>query len=96
MLFFREINKGKRILLKNTIFFKKKVAQKKKYKMKGKKNDFSMTFYLENERVMFMEYVHNTEKAIKWMEEKNKSWSHAMIYDRRTREKIERIKNENY
>lgn len=62
--------------------------------MKGKKNDFSMTFYNSEERVMFMEFVHDTDVAIKWMRDKEKIWTHAMIYDRRTREKIDRILNE--
>lgn len=62
--------------------------------MKGKKNDFSMTFYNSEEKVMFLEFVHDTETAQKWMRNKNINWTHAMIYDRRTREKIERIINE--
>lgn len=59
--------------------------------MKGKKNDFSMTFYNQEDRVMFLEYVHDTRKAIEWMESKSISWTHAMIYERRTRLKIARI-----
>lgn len=62
--------------------------------MQGKKNDFSMTFYDKDERTMFLEFVHNTEKTIKWVEQKEIKWTHAMIYDRRTRAKIERIINE--
>ncbi len=62
--------------------------------MRGRKNDFSMTFYNENERVVFLEYVHDTNVAIKWVEEKAKrDWTHAMVYDRRTREKLDRIMN---
>jgi hypothetical protein len=63
--------------------------------MKGKKNDFSMTFYNNDDRALFMEYVHNTETAIKWVDGKKIIWTHAMVYERRTREKIERIKNPN-
>lgn len=63
--------------------------------MKGKKNDYSMTFYKKDERVLFMEFVHDTEKAIKWVEKNNLSWTHAMIYERRTREKVDRILNPN-
>lgn len=63
--------------------------------MKGKKNDYSMTFYNNNEMAMFLRFVHNTEKAIEWMNSKKFTWTHAMIYDRRTREKIDRIKNQN-
>ena len=61
--------------------------------MKGRKNDFSMTFYLNNVRVMFLEYVHNTDTAIKWMKDKNILWDEAIIYDRRTRAKIKKIFN---
>ena len=63
--------------------------------MKGKKNDFSMTFYNKEDRVLFMEYVHNTDVAIKWINDKGKPWTHAMIYERRTREKVEWILNPN-
>lgn len=53
-----------------------------------------MTFYNNDERILFLEYVHNTKKAIAWVESKGKVWTHAMIYDRRTRAKIARILNE--
>ncbi len=63
--------------------------------MRGKKNDFSMTFYKDDDRVLFLEFVHDTNEAIKWTEEvAKKEWTHAMVYNRRTREKIERIKNQ--
>ena len=61
--------------------------------MKGKKNDFSMTFYNGEERQLFLEYVHNTEKAINWVNGKNITWTHAMVYERRSREKLDRIVN---
>ena len=61
--------------------------------MKGKKNDFSMSFYNGEERRLFMGFVHNTDTAIKWVNGKGIKWTHAMIYNRRTREKIDRIKN---
>lgn len=61
--------------------------------MRGKKNDFSITFYNENDRVLFLEFVHDTTVAIKWAEEKKIRWTHCMVYNRRTREKIERIIN---
>jgi hypothetical protein len=62
--------------------------------MKGKKNDYSMTFYNDEEKRLFLGFVHSTEKAIEWVNAKNIIWTHAMVYDRRTREKIMRIKNE--
>lgn len=61
--------------------------------MKGKKNDFSMTFYNNDDRVLFMEYVHKTESAVQWINKNKIKWTHAMIYNRRTREKIDRILN---
>lgn len=63
--------------------------------MKGKKNDFSMSFYNEEDRILFLEYVHSTKKAIQWVESKGKKWTHVMVYNRRTREKLERIINSN-
>jgi hypothetical protein len=59
--------------------------------MKGKKNDYSMTFYNEEEKRLFLEFVHDTSKAIEWVKTKGIEWTHAMVYDRRTRAKIERI-----
>ena len=59
--------------------------------MQGKKNDFSMTFYNQEEKRLFLEFVHNTDKTIRWVESKKIEWTHAMIYDRRTREKVMRI-----
>jgi len=62
--------------------------------MKGKKNDFSITFYNGEERRLFLEFVHDTEKALSWTDEKGIEWTHAMLYNRRTREKMGRINNE--
>ena len=53
-----------------------------------------MTFYDNDERTMFLGFVHNTEKAIEWVNQKGIKWTHSMVYDRRTRAKIDRIKNE--
>ena len=38
--------------------------------MQGKKNDYSMSFYNGEDRTMFLEYVHNTNKAIIWVNSK--------------------------
>lgn len=62
--------------------------------MKGKKNDYSITFYNKEEKRLFLEFVHDTQKAIKWVESKDIEWTHAMVYDRRTREKLQRLINE--
>lgn len=60
--------------------------------MKGKKNDFSMTFYENQKRILFLEYVHDTDKAIKWADRNGfENWTHYVIYNRRTREQLERF-----
>ena len=60
--------------------------------MKGKKNDFSISFFNEEQRVMFLEYVHDTQKAVDWVNNKGITWSYGNIYDRRTREFLKQIK----
>lgn len=62
--------------------------------MRGKKNDYSMTFYKDQKKVLFLEYVHDTEQAKTWVKAKKIAWTHAMIYERRTREKIQRVLNQ--
>lgn len=52
-----------------------------------------MTFYDGEEKRLFLEFVHDTNKAIEWVKAKNIEWTHAMVYNRRTREKIDRIFN---
>jgi len=56
--------------------------------MKGKKNDFSMSFYLNGKRVMFLGYVHDTRKACKWMESKRLRFDYFRLYERRTRKDL--------
>jgi len=62
--------------------------------MKGKKNDYSITFYNDQERRLFLEYVHNTNKAVAWVNSKGIEWTHYVVYDRRTRKQLERVKRE--
>lgn len=59
--------------------------------MKGKKNDFSMTFYHFDKKVMHLHFVHNTVKAVQWMDAKNITWGHANIYERRSGKYLKRI-----
>lgn len=61
--------------------------------MKGRKNDFSITFYNGEEKRLFLEFVHDTDKAISWLKSKDIKWTHAIIYERRTREKLRKIMN---
>lgn len=53
-----------------------------------------MTFYNDQERTLFLEYVHNTGKAVAWANSKGISWTHYVIYDRRTRAKLDRVLRE--
>lgn len=62
--------------------------------MKGKKNDFSMRFYDNDIERPFFPYVHDTKKMIAWVNSKGIEWTHAMVYNRRTRQKVARIINE--
>lgn len=64
--------------------------------MKGKKNDFSLSFYEMHESRLFMEFVHSTEKSIKWANDKGIVWQYVNIYNRRSREFIKREYNPHY
>lgn len=59
--------------------------------MKGKKNDYSLTFFFYNTKTLHLHYVHNTEKATKWATEKGIKWTHANIYNRRSKIFLERV-----
>jgi hypothetical protein len=63
--------------------------------MKGKKNDYSISFFNDENRIMFIEFVHDTKKAVQWMDSKKLNWTHGNIYDRRKREFITRIYPDN-
>lgn len=48
--------------------------------MKGKKNDFSMSFWKSGKRIFFMEYVHDTQAPIKWLDKvKNLTTGETLI-----------------
>lgn len=59
--------------------------------MKGKKNDFSITFYNGEEKRLFMEFVQDTNDTIRWMKRQGIEWTHGMLYERRTRRTIGRL-----
>jgi hypothetical protein len=63
--------------------------------MKGRKNDYSISFFNEEEKVMFLEFVNDTKLAIKWVNEKGIIWTHGNVYNRRTREFLTRIYPDN-
>lgn len=46
-------------------------------------------------RTMFLKFVHNTSDAVKWVDKKGIKWTHAVIYNRRTKTKVNTIKNIN-
>ena len=50
-----------------------------------------MTFYNGEEKRLFLEFVHDTNKAIQWVNQKDIEWTHVMVYNRRTREKVARL-----
>jgi len=53
-----------------------------------------MTFYNGEEQRLFLEFVHDTEKAIQWLKKNSIEWTHCMVYERKTRKKIGRFKNQ--
>lgn len=63
--------------------------------MKGRKNDYSITFFNKEEKVLHLGYVHDTRNAVQWVIDKKIEWTHGNIYDRRTREFITRIYPDN-
>lgn len=60
--------------------------------MKGKNNDFSISFYFGGQRVLFLRYVHDTEKSLRWATARI-VWDTCVVYNRRTREKLQTLKN---
>lgn len=58
----------------------------------GKKNDYSITFYNVDDKVMFLEYVHIVKVAVKWVNDKGIQWTHGNVYDRRERNFLKQIK----
>lgn len=64
--------------------------------MKGKKNDFSISFYFKSQRVLFLQYVHDTLKAENWVRSKGIEWTHYVVYNRRTRQELQRVYNNYY
>lgn len=61
--------------------------------MKSKKPDFAMTFYRNDERIVSQQYIRDTVKFMKWVEQKVGNWTHCMIYDRHSGNKLARVVN---
>ena len=64
--------------------------------MNNKENSFSVTFYNGQQKVMFLEFVQHQKKAIDWVNKKGIVWTWCNVWNRRTREHLERINNDNY
>lgn len=58
------------------------------------RNSFRIQFWNVEERSVKLPYVDYIVTATKWMDKNNIEWTHAMVYDRKTGDKIERIINE--
>lgn len=58
--------------------------------LRSKKNDFSLSFWIDDKRVFFMEYVNSIPKVKRWLDAKGIDWKYCNIYERRTRKFIER------
>lgn len=59
--------------------------------MRGRKNDFSITFYNGDTRRLHLHFVHDTDRALKWAARKGIPWTHANVYNRRSRLFIKRL-----
>lgn len=51
--------------------------------MRGKKNDFSMSFFRGGLRVLHLHYVHDTDKALAWVVGRNIAFDDYVVFDRR-------------
>ncbi|WP_281638414.1 hypothetical protein [Flavobacterium marginilacus] len=51
-----------------------------------KKNDYSVTVYLNKEKRLFTEFVHSVYNYTKWLEQKSIEWDYILIYVRRSRQ----------
>ncbi len=57
-----------------------------------KKNNYSISFFSEDKRVLFLEYVNIPKVAFDWVKKNNVEWTHANMYDRRSREFLKQFK----
>ena len=61
--------------------------------MYNKQNQFSITFFYNNIRVMFIQYCHHEKLAINWLQKKGIKWDTANVYHRKTRKFLKQLKN---
>lgn len=60
------------------------------------KNDYSVTFFNQRKKVLFLEYVHNVLKASQWANSKGIQWDYILIHVRRSRSVLCFYKNGDY
>ena len=57
------------------------------------KNDYSVTVYFNNNKVLFTEYVQSIYTYVNWLKKSNINWSYILVYVRRTRQVLCYYKN---
>ncbi|GIZ08478.1 hypothetical protein FUMI01_12050 [Flavobacterium sp. UMI-01] len=50
-----------------------------------KKNDYSVTVYLNGQKRLFTEYVHSIYSYTQWLQKQSIEWDFILIYVRRSR-----------
>lgn len=50
-----------------------------------KKNDYSVTVFLNKEKRLFTEYVHSIYAYSQWLDKQTIDWDYLLVYVRRTR-----------
>lgn len=60
------------------------------------KNDYSITVYHNNQKVLFTEYVHSVYTYVNWLKKCSVQWSYILVYVRRTRQILCYYKNGDY
>jgi hypothetical protein len=58
-----------------------------------KKNDYSVFVFLNGEKRLFTEYVHNIYTYSQWLQKQNIIWDYLLVYIRRNRQILCYYKN---
>lgn len=58
-------------------------------RINNKENSYRIQYYNGDQSVMVLKYVNFIEKGTAWLKEKNITWTHAMVYDRRKEDRNE-------
>ncbi|PWA08976.1 hypothetical protein [Flavobacterium laiguense] len=51
-----------------------------------KKNDYSVTVFLNGEKRLFTEYVHTIYNYSQWLQKQSIAWDYLLVYVRRNRQ----------